>query len=94
VCHQVTTYKVITLRKGASYQRLQREASIPEGTVSSPEGSAGTGGTMNGSPGMLLMETWCALCAPLRYIPFQRPSRESPGDSKIMSLASLACMSA
>lgn len=60
MCRQVTTYKVITLHKGAAQQRSrQQEASIPEGVVSSPEGSAGTG-TSQSSPGMNLMETWCA----------------------------------
>ena len=61
---QVTTYKVLTVQRGAHYQRLRQET-IPEGgaVLSSPDGSSnarGTGDTTNsGSPGMNLMETWC-----------------------------------
>lgn len=61
---QVTTYKVLTVHKGAHYQRMRQET-IPEGgtVLSSPDGSsgAGTGNTgLSSSPAVSnLMETWC-----------------------------------
>lgn len=61
---QVTTYKVLTVQKGAHYQRIRQET-IPEGgtVLSSPDGSSGanTGNTgLSSSPGVSnLMETWC-----------------------------------
>ncbi|BDA45294.1 probable focal adhesion kinase 1 at C-terminar half [Coccomyxa sp. Obi] len=64
--HIVTTYKVLTVQKGAHYQRMRQET-IPEGGeavgISSPDGSSGAGtgntGLSSSSPGMSnLMETW------------------------------------
>ncbi|CAL8471108.1 g10650 [Coccomyxa elongata] len=61
--HIVTTYKVLTVQKGAHYQRMRQET-IPEGgtVLSSPDGSSGAGTGNTGasrSPGVSnLMETW------------------------------------